>query len=147
MGYIFRGNLCGWLCAHCEEPLSDVVVRLYRHSNQQNITALAVADASDTFAVLTDEQVKAKSSLLIAEAKTDADGNFLTQYKPFLSYGPYYGPALINPLRNSSAICFVYANPPSGFRPSSEYGFIYIEASKRFYANSDSRSNTPRTGR
>ena len=65
---------------------------------------------------------------------TDADGNFLTQYKPFLSYGPYYRPALINPLRNSSAICFVYANPPSGFRPSSEYGFIYIESSKRFYA-------------
>jgi hypothetical protein len=76
MGYIFRGSLCGWLCGECREPLFDVVVRLYRHRAEQNITALAVADPSDTFTVLNDEQVKAKASMLIAETKTDAQGNF-----------------------------------------------------------------------
>jgi hypothetical protein len=76
MGYIFKGRLCGWLCAECQEPLSDVVVRLYRHRPEQNVTALAVADPADTFTVLTDEQVKAKASTLIAETKADADGNF-----------------------------------------------------------------------
>jgi hypothetical protein len=75
MGYIFRGSLCGWLCGECREPLFDVVVRLYRHRAEQNITALAVADPSDTFTVLNDEQVKAKASMLIAETKTDAQGN------------------------------------------------------------------------
>ena len=76
MSYVFRGNLCGWLCAECREELSDVTLRLYRNRPDQNVTALAVASPNDTLALLTDEQVKTKASQLIAEAKTDANGNF-----------------------------------------------------------------------
>jgi hypothetical protein len=76
MSYIFRGTLCGALCAEYKEQLSDVAVRLYRHRPDTNIAALAVANPNDTFALLTEDQVKEKSKLLIAEAKTDASGNF-----------------------------------------------------------------------
>jgi hypothetical protein len=76
MSFIFRGSLCGSLCDTCEEQISDVTVRLYRHAAGTNITALAVASPNDTFAVLSDEQFAAKASLLIAETTTDADGAF-----------------------------------------------------------------------
>ena len=77
MAYTFKGRLCGLICTDCPEPLSNVVVRLYRHRGGQDVTALAVASPKDTFAILTDEQVKAKAPSLIAEAKTAADGNFV----------------------------------------------------------------------
>jgi len=77
MIYVFKGNLRGWLCNDCHEPLSDSVVRLYRHDAEQNVTALAVADPADTFAVLTAAEVAAKAPRLIAEAQTDVDGNFV----------------------------------------------------------------------
>ena len=76
MSYIFRGNLCGWLCADCQEDLSDVTVRLYRNRSDQNITALAVASPNDTLGLLNEDQVEAKSSQLIAETTTGADGSF-----------------------------------------------------------------------
>jgi hypothetical protein len=77
MAYIFRGKLCGLICAECPEPLANVTVRLYRSRDVQNVTALAVASPKETFAILTDEQVKEKASVLIAEAKTDEEGNFI----------------------------------------------------------------------
>jgi hypothetical protein len=76
VSYTFRGNLCGKLCADCLEQLSDVTVRLYRNRADQNITALAVASPNDTLALLSDEQMKQKASQLVAETKTDAEGNF-----------------------------------------------------------------------
>lgn len=76
MSYIFKGNLCGYICADCPEALSDVTVRLYRHQQDQNITALAVANPKDTFTVLGEEALRAKESSLLAETKTDAQGRF-----------------------------------------------------------------------
>ncbi|HEX7285352.1 MAG TPA: hypothetical protein VF532_04180 [Candidatus Angelobacter sp.] len=76
MSYIFRGRLCGYLCGECTEPLANVVVRLYRHRKEQDVTALAVADAGQTLNLVNDDQIKAKASSLIAEAKADADGKF-----------------------------------------------------------------------
>ena len=76
MAYIFRGRLCGYICSECPEDLANVTVRLYRNREQQNVTALAVADPKDTFAILSDDQVKAKASSLIAETKTADDGSF-----------------------------------------------------------------------
>jgi len=76
MAYIFRGRLCAYFCDDCSELLSDVVVRLYRHREEQPITALAVANPKDTFALLKDDQVKSKTQYLLAETKTDANGNF-----------------------------------------------------------------------
>ncbi|MGK5048278.1 hypothetical protein ACQ4WP_20645 [Janthinobacterium sp. GB4P2] len=76
MAYILRGKLCGLICAECPEPLSHVIVRLYRPRESQNVTALAVASAKETFAILTDEEVQAKAPFLLAEARTDDDGNY-----------------------------------------------------------------------
>ncbi len=76
MNYIFRGKLCGLICPECPEPLANVIVRLYRSRAANTVTELAVASPKDTFAVLTDDQVKEKASALIAETKTDEEGNF-----------------------------------------------------------------------
>jgi len=76
MTFTFKGSLCGSLCDECEEQLSNVTVRLYRHPAGTNVTALAVASPNDTFALPTDDQIAAKASLLIAETQTDAEGAF-----------------------------------------------------------------------
>ena len=76
MAHILRGKLCGLICAECPENLSHVIVRLYRSRDTQNVTALAVANAKETFAILTDEDVEAKAPFLLAAARTDADGAY-----------------------------------------------------------------------
>lgn len=74
--YVFRGRLCGALCSECQEPLAGVKVRLYRLRDNQDVTRLAVANPKETVALVSDEQVHAKSSALLGEFETDADGNF-----------------------------------------------------------------------
>ena len=76
MPYIFRGRLCGLICAECPEPLANVLVRLYRSRDSQMVTALAVANPKETFAILTEAQIADKASALIAETRTDEEGNF-----------------------------------------------------------------------
>ncbi len=76
MPYLFNGNIRGYLCGECSEPLSNVTVRLYRTRAEQNVTALAVAGSKDTFALLDDDAVAAKQASLLGEYPTDADGNF-----------------------------------------------------------------------
>jgi len=76
MAYVFKGRLCGLICAECREALSEVTIRLYRSRDDQNVTALAVANPKETLKLLSDEEVKAKAGSLLAETKTDADGNF-----------------------------------------------------------------------
>jgi hypothetical protein len=77
MAYIFKGKLCGYICPDCPEPLSDVTVRLYRSRAGQGVTMLAAASPKDTFAILSDADVQAKASSLIAETTTNADGSFV----------------------------------------------------------------------
>jgi hypothetical protein len=74
--YIFKGRLCGYICAECPEPLANLQVRLYRVYNERNVAALAVANPKQTFAFLDDDQVQGKESRLFAQAETDAEGNF-----------------------------------------------------------------------
>ncbi len=76
MGYLFKGKLCSYICSECSEPLRRVKVRLYSLNAREDAIDRAVASAKDTFAILDDEAVKAKKSLLIAEAETDAEGNY-----------------------------------------------------------------------
>lgn len=76
MPYMFRGRLCGLICAECPEPFADVLVRIYRTRDPQTVTALAVANPKETFAILTEAQVADKASALIAETRTDEEGNF-----------------------------------------------------------------------
>lgn len=74
--YIFKGRLCGYICAECPEPLANLQVRLYRVDTQRNVAALAVANPKETFVILDDDQVQGKQSRLLANAETDAEGNF-----------------------------------------------------------------------
>ena len=76
MSYNFKGRLCGYICDRCLEPLSRVKIRLYRIGQGRDVTTLAVAAPKDTFAILTDQQVKEKQHLLIAEVESDEEGNF-----------------------------------------------------------------------
>ena len=76
MAYILRGKLCGLICAECPENLAHVSVRLYRLRDTQNVTALAVASAKETFAILSDDDIEAKVPYLLAETRTDEDGNY-----------------------------------------------------------------------
>lgn len=74
--YIFKGRLCGYICAECPEPLANLQVQLYRVDKQRNVAALAVANPKETFAILDDDQVQEKASRLLARTETDAEGNF-----------------------------------------------------------------------
>ena len=75
--YIFKGRLCGYICAECPEPLANLKVRLYRLREEQNAVVLAVSNPKDTLALVSDEQVREKAGTLLAEVETDADGNFI----------------------------------------------------------------------
>jgi hypothetical protein len=91
MLFEFRGSLCGYLCAECEEPLAGVTVRLYRNRPDQAITSLAVAAAKDTLELLDDNAVAAKQPSLIAETVAGDDGSFVFQLGTEQGYdgGPF----------------------------------------------------------
>ncbi|HKA07177.1 MAG TPA: hypothetical protein VKD71_07955 [Gemmataceae bacterium] len=76
MAYVFKGRLCGFLCAECQEFLADDTVRLYRVRPDQDAVALAAASSKDTFVILDDDAVAAKRASLIAETQTDESGVF-----------------------------------------------------------------------
>jgi hypothetical protein len=75
MSYVLKGRLCGFLCAECQEPLANVVVRLYAPATDERVTPRAAAQPKDTFTVLTVAQAR-KRGKPIAEATADADGAF-----------------------------------------------------------------------
>jgi hypothetical protein len=85
--YEFRGRLCGYICPECPEALSDVTVRLYRHREEQPVSALAAADPKETFAILDDDAVEEKRSRLIAETQTDEVGRFTFELDEKQGYG------------------------------------------------------------
>ena len=76
MTYMFKGRLCGYICGECPEPLSNLKVRLYSVEKERNISALAVANPKETFAILSDNLVSEKQSRLLAAADTDNEGKF-----------------------------------------------------------------------
>ena len=65
MLYIFRGRLCGLICAECPEPLSSVRVRLYRNRSDQKVTALAVASPKETLGLVSADEIEKKSKFLL----------------------------------------------------------------------------------
>ena len=90
MHFRFVGNLCSYFCDDCREPLADVQVRLYRP--QGDVAAVAAAAAKQTFAVLGEAAVAEKAERLLAEARTDAQGNFTVELDE--EKGDYQGGAL-----------------------------------------------------
>jgi hypothetical protein len=76
MKFVFQGNLLGYLCSECIEPLFNAKVKLYRLGDTKSETALAVADTKETFHEVTREELNAKSNRLFAEAVTNDKGDF-----------------------------------------------------------------------
>jgi len=76
MNYIIKGNLRGLLCSDCELPVAGTSVKVYRPSDQQNETRLAVADPKQTFHQVTDEELKAKERLFITQTDVQENGDF-----------------------------------------------------------------------
>lgn len=87
--YVVKGQLFGQLCDDCNEPLSNVLVRLYRPAASQSDSVLmeTVANAKDTFSILTPAQVEARSPDLVTETTTDGDGRFEVKLDPKLYRG------------------------------------------------------------
>jgi hypothetical protein len=79
VNYIFKGRLCGYICGECSEPLAKVKVRLYRTREDQNVTALAVTSPKDTFAILSEADVRRKESSLLGEFETNDAGEFVAE--------------------------------------------------------------------
>ncbi|WP_073077254.1 hypothetical protein [Chitinophaga jiangningensis] len=78
MNYVFKGRLCGLLCSDdCREPLAGVKVRLYRADARESLAVLAVADTNQTFHQVSEEDIKAKSKLLLAETIANENGEFV----------------------------------------------------------------------
>ncbi len=76
MKFIFKGNLRGYLCEECTEPLSGMEVLLYLPWQKEKILVNTIANAKETFHLVNKEEAKARKKLLIATAKTDAEGNY-----------------------------------------------------------------------
>jgi hypothetical protein len=64
-------------------------VRLYRTRDAQRVTALAVASPKDTFAILSDDDVKEKHSSLLGEFETDGAGEFVAVLDKDYDGGPF----------------------------------------------------------
>jgi hypothetical protein len=76
MNYIIKGNLRGLLCSDCELPVAGTSVKVYRPSDQQNETRLAVADPKQTFHQVNEDELKAKERLFITQADVQENGDF-----------------------------------------------------------------------
>jgi hypothetical protein len=76
MKHVIKGNLCGLLCDECTEPIYPAMVLLYLPYQKDLVIENAVASTKDTFRLVSEEEKKNRSKLLIAKAQTDEKGNF-----------------------------------------------------------------------
>ena len=76
MKYLFKGNLCGFLCEECREPFAGMEVLIYLPWQKERLAEVAVADVKDTFRLVSKEEAASRKNLLIATTKTDELGNF-----------------------------------------------------------------------
>lgn len=76
MNYTLKGNLLGYLCDECVEPLNGIDMLLYLPWDKERIIENTAANTKDTFRLVTKEEQESRKNLLIATAKTDENGNF-----------------------------------------------------------------------
>lgn len=76
MKYTIKGNLCGYLCDDYDEKLSGMQVLLYHPLEKEKIVESTVANAKETFHLVSKEEAKARKKLLIATSTSDEKGNF-----------------------------------------------------------------------
>ncbi|MEO0897644.1 MAG: hypothetical protein AAFY71_14665 [Bacteroidota bacterium] len=94
MSFIVRGNLCGYVCEDCREPLFGSIVRLYRLANQIGVSEAVVADPKNTLQLVKKEHIEAKSQYLIGEGKIDEEGNFESVLTD--EFDNYRGPIMVD---------------------------------------------------
>lgn len=68
--------MCGYLCDDCHEHIFPAVVYLYLPWQQERLLETTVASTKDTFRLVTEDEKKQRSKLLIAKTETDEKGNF-----------------------------------------------------------------------
>lgn len=76
MKYTFKGNLCGYLCEDCTEPLYGMEVLLYLPWKREAIAENAAANTKETFHIVSKEEAGQRKDLLIDRVFTDEKGNF-----------------------------------------------------------------------
>jgi len=77
MKFTLVGNLQGVVCDDPLMPVSNTIVRLYKFTGTPSeATVLTAAQAKETFQFIDEKGIKAKEKNLLAETKTDKDGNY-----------------------------------------------------------------------
>jgi hypothetical protein len=81
MSYQFKGNLKGLLCdKYCIEAIAKLKIRIYRAAASREVVLQATAAVKETFHEVSAEELKNKQGSLLAEALTDAEGNFSIEF-------------------------------------------------------------------
>ena len=93
MSFILKGNICGYLCADCREPLIGSIIRFYQVENLQIATEAVAANPKNTLQLLDEKTAHAKDKFLMAEAKIDENGNYKAELND--SYHNYGGPLVV----------------------------------------------------
>lgn len=78
MSFFLSGYFCGQTCDRDElsQPLSGMVLRLYRPNPEADAIEQAGANLKDTFQPLDEQAIEAKAKRLIAEVPLDAKGQY-----------------------------------------------------------------------
>ncbi|MGI9551198.1 MAG: hypothetical protein ACR2MT_08370 [Aurantibacter sp.] len=76
MGFIIKGNFCGYLCRDCRESLSNVLVKVYAPQKEELGSDRIVANPKYTYKVLDEKAVATKEKYLLGQGKTDDAGNY-----------------------------------------------------------------------
>ena len=74
--HVIKGNLKGFLCKDCSEPVFPAKVQLYLPWQEKQVLANVVADTKETFRLVSEKEAKQREKLLLAQTETDAEGNF-----------------------------------------------------------------------
>jgi hypothetical protein len=76
MKYTFKGNLCGYLCEDCTEPLYGMEVLLYLPWKREAIAENTAANTKETFHIVSKEEANQRKDLLLDRVFTDENGGF-----------------------------------------------------------------------
>ena len=77
MNYILRGRLHTAICDGHENAIAFTKVRLYSVEDERNAaTAYTAAQSKELIQVFDEKEIKARKKRLLAETKTDANGNY-----------------------------------------------------------------------
>ncbi|CAI8228331.1 MAG: Uncharacterised protein [Formosa sp. Hel1_33_131] len=77
MNYTLKGRLQTTICDTHEKAMADTKIRLYRIQESKNaVTAFTAAQSKELIQVFDAKEIKTREKQLLAETKTDANGNY-----------------------------------------------------------------------